>query len=182
MARRANNKPNTQKSAGKPGVKSGKTAPRKTPVSKTAFLAIAVIVVLAVVLVGYFTLSKSSGSSSSGTPGQEVTMPDGLKYVDETVGTGPSPTRGHTVTVNYVGTLENGLKFDSSYDRSQPYSFPIGMNRVIKGWDEGLMTMKVGGKRKLIIPPALGYGASGMGAKIPPNSTLVFEVELLGVE
>ena len=104
----------------------------------------------------------------------------GLKYVDEVVGTGESPSPGRIVRVHYTGRLENGTKFDSSVDRGQPFEFPIGVGAVIKGWDEGVMTMKVGGKRKLIVPPDLGYGADGVGP-IPPNSTLIFEVELLGV-
>jgi peptidylprolyl isomerase len=113
--------------------------------------------------------------------GSETTTGSGLKYVDEVVGTGESPLPGKFVRVHYTGRLENGTKFDSSVDRGQPFEFPIGVGRVIKGWDEGVMTMKVGGKRKLIIPPNLGYGAFGAGDRIPPNSTLVFEVELLGV-
>jgi len=114
----------------------------------------------------------------------EITTGSGLKYVDEVVGTGESPSPGKIVSVHYTGWLENGTQFDSSRgeDRGQPFEFPIGVGRVIKGWDEGVMTMKVGGKRKLIIPPDLGYGATGAGrGRIPPNSTLIFEVELLGV-
>src|SRR6185295_9932581 len=92
-----------------------------------------------------------------------ITTPSGLKYIDEVVGTGASPSPGQMVTVHYTGTLENGMKFDSSVDRGQPYTFPIGVGRVIKGWDEGVMTMKIGGKSRLIIPPQLGYGAGGRG-------------------
>jgi peptidylprolyl isomerase len=110
-----------------------------------------------------------------------VTTPSGLKYIDEVVGTGASPTQGRNVTVHYTGTLENGFKFDSSVDKGQPYTFPIGTGRVIKGWEEGIMTMKVGGKRRLIVPPSLGYGGVGQAPKIPPNATLVFEVELISV-
>ena len=107
--------------------------------------------------------------------------PSGLQYIDEVEGTGVSPQPGQIVQVHYTGTLENGTKFDSSVDRRQPFEFPIGVGRVIKGWDEGVMTMKVGGKRKLVIPAELGYGSRGIGP-IPPNSTLIFDVELLAVK
>lgn len=111
--------------------------------------------------------------------GQTVTTASGLKYIDLVVGKGASPVAGKRVKVHYTGTLPNGIKFDSSVDRNQPFEFVIGKGQVIKGWDEGVMTMKVGGKRKLIIPPQLGYGAKGAGGVIPPNSTLLFDVELL---
>jgi FKBP-type peptidyl-prolyl cis-trans isomerase len=124
--------------------------------------------------------NASSNTAASSGEGGEVTTPSKLKYIDEVVGTGASPQPGQRVTVDYLGTLENGRKFDSSYDRHQPFTFQIGKGSVIKGWDEGVMTMKVGGKRKLIIPPDLGYGAKGQGS-IPPNSTLIFEVELHGI-
>jgi peptidylprolyl isomerase len=109
-----------------------------------------------------------------------VVTPSGLKYVDEVVGTGENPRPGQNVTVHYTGTLEDGTKFDSSVDKGQPFTFRIGTGQVIKGWDEGLMSMKVGGKRRLIVPSTLGYGAAGR-PRIPPNATLVFEIELLGV-
>jgi peptidylprolyl isomerase len=116
----------------------------------------------------------------------EVTTPSGLRIIDVTPGTGPAPQAGQTVTVNYTGWLfvdgKKGKKFDSSLDRGQPFSFTIGQGQVIKGWDEGVATMHVGGKRTLIIPPDLGYGASGAGADIPPGATLMFEVDLLGVK
>ena len=110
-----------------------------------------------------------------------MTTESGLRYEDIVVGAGPSPQSGQEVTVHYTGALEDGTKIDSSFDHGQPLKFKIGVGRVIKGWDEGVMTMKVGGKRKLVIPPQLGYGPRGIGP-IPPNSTLVFEVELLDVQ
>ena len=126
--------------------------------------------------------TRISQAGDRSAMGGEVTTPSGLKYVDEVVGTGESPKQGQMVTVHYTGTLESGKKFDSSFDHGQPFEFQIGVGRVIRGWDEGVMTMKVGGKRRLIIPPQLGYGARGAGDVIPPNATLIFEVELLGVK
>jgi peptidylprolyl isomerase len=115
-----------------------------------------------------------------------VTMPDGLKIIDLTVGTGRAPKTGQTVVVHYTGWLyqdgAKGKKFDSSVDRGEPFEFPLGMHQVIAGWDEGVATMKVGGKGTLIIPPELGYGARGAGEVIPPNATLLFDVELLGIK
>jgi peptidylprolyl isomerase len=111
-----------------------------------------------------------------------VTTDSGLKYADLEVGDGPTPQNGQTVSVHYTGWLEDGTKFDSSLDRGQPFSFVLGAGRVIRGWDEGVATMKVGGKRQLVIPPELAYGEGGAGGVIPPNATLIFEVELLEVE
>ncbi len=111
-----------------------------------------------------------------------VTTASGLKYVDEKVGNGEYPKAGQKVTVHYTGTLENGKKFDSSRDRGQPFTFTIGVGQVIKGWDEGVATMKPGGKRKLIIPSELGYGSRGAGADIPGGATLLFDVELISVK
>ena len=117
---------------------------------------------------------------------RQVTTPSGLRIIDVKPGTGPVPKAGQTVTVNYTGWLfvdgKKGKKFDSSLDRNQPFSFTLGQGQVIKGWDEGLATMHVGGKRTLIIPPDLGYGASGAGGDIPPGATLIFEVDLLSVK
>jgi peptidylprolyl isomerase len=111
-----------------------------------------------------------------------VKTTSGLEYVDLEVGKGDSPKKGQRVSVHYTGWLKDGTKFDSSKDRGMPFNFPIGQGLVIKGWDEGVATMKVGGKRKLIIPPQLGYGERGAGGVIPPNATLIFEVELLKIE
>ena len=115
-----------------------------------------------------------------------TTTPSGLKIIDIKVGTGPTPRPGQTCVMHYTGWLyDNGVKgkkFDSSVDRNEPYEFKIGAHQVIAGWDEGVATMKVGGKRTLIIPPSLGYGASGAAGVIPPNATLIFDVELLAVK
>ena len=110
-----------------------------------------------------------------------MTTPSGLKYTDVVVGSGAQPQAGQTAVVHYTGWLLDGKKFDSSKDRGQPFSFPVGRGRVIKGWDEGVATMKIGGTRRLTIPPDLGYGPQGAGGVIPPNATLTFEVELLDV-
>ena len=110
-----------------------------------------------------------------------ITTDSGLQYADLQVGDGAEATPGQTVTVHYTGWLTDGKKFDSSKDRNDPFAFVLGGGMVIRGWDEGVAGMKVGGKRKLVIPPELGYGARGAGGVIPPNATLVFEVELLDV-
>ena len=112
---------------------------------------------------------------------QTIQTATGLEYVEIVEGTGARPKTGESVSVHYTGWLKSGQKFDSSLDRGQPFVFPIGRGRVIKGWDEGVGSMKVGGKRKLIIPAHLGYGQSGAGSVIPPGATLIFEVELLGI-
>ena len=115
--------------------------------------------------------------------GAAQTLPNGLKIEDVKVGNGAEAVAGKTVVVHYTGTLTDGKKFDSSVDRNQPFDFPLGQGRVIKGWDEGVAGMKVGGKRKLTIPPELGYGPTGTpGGPIPPNATLLFDVELLDVK
>jgi peptidylprolyl isomerase len=125
-------------------------------------------------------IAVTSGCSDSGE-GEVVTTDSGLQYVDLEVGDGDSPGLGDTVVVHYTGWLEDGTKFDSSLDRGEPLEFQIGMGGVIRGWDIGMATMKVGGKRKLIVPPDLAYGSEGRGDVIPPNATLTFEVELLEI-
>jgi FKBP-type peptidyl-prolyl cis-trans isomerase FkpA len=124
--------------------------------------------------------------AAHGAPGKMTELADGLKYTDTTVGTGTEATPGHKVSVHYTGWLYNngqkGAKFDSSVDRGEPFSFTLGAQQVIRGWDEGVAGMKVGGKRTLIIPPALAYGSRGAGGVIPPGATLTFDVELLKVE
>ena len=141
---------------------------------------VALATTLSLVATGVTAMSEAANAQPV------TTTPSGLKIIDLKVGTGPSPKPGQTCVMNYTGWLyENGnkgKKFDSSLDRNQPFSFPIGQHQVIAGWDEGAATMKVGGKRTLIIPPELGYGARGAGGIIPPNATLIFDVELLGVK
>ncbi len=130
-------------------------------------------------LIIIFTLSIAVGCSKMP---QEVTTASGLKYIDIQEGTGTTPVNGSHVIIHYTGTLENGKKFDSSVDRNQPYQFEIGHREMPDGLEEGIMTMKTGGKRKLIIPPHLAYGSEGAGGVIPPNSTIIFEVELIDVK
>jgi len=118
---------------------------------------------------------------AAATGPKAVTLPDGLRYVDTVVGKGALPKAGQKVRVHYTGTLTSGLKFDSSRDRNEPFEFTLGAHQVIAGWDEGVATMRVGGRRTLTIPPALGYGAQGAGNAIPPNAKLIFDIELLGI-
>jgi peptidylprolyl isomerase len=142
---------------------------------------------LSVALAGATLLAAGATTPAAAqTSGSTMTTASGLKIQDTKVGTGATPQAGQTCVMHYTGWLyENGAKgqkFDSSVDRGQPFEFPIGRGRVIKGWDEGVASMKVGGKRTLIIPPELGYGARGAGGVIPPNATLMFDVELLAVK
>ena len=128
-------------------------------------------------------MDRPAMAQSSAKP---VTTSSGLQIIDTKPGAGAAPRTGQTVVVHYTGWLyangAKGKKFDSSVDRNEPFEFPVGAGRVIRGWDEGVGSMKVGGKRTLIIPPQLGYGASGAGGVIPPNATLMFDVELLGLK
>ena len=126
-------------------------------------------------------LSAQDGVSESVTKKEIMTMKSGLKYSDHTKGKGKSPKVGQNVTVHYTGTLEDGTQFDSSHNHGRPLTFTFGVGQVIKGWDEGLESMKVGGKRQLVIPPSLGYGAQAVGT-IPANSTLIFDVELISID
>lgn len=126
--------------------------------------------------------AQTDNSAPTKVTGKPKSTYDGLQYWDITVGTGTQASSGKTVKVHYTGWLTNGKKFDSSVDRGTPFSFKLGAMQVIKGWDEGVAGMKIGGKRQLKIPPELGYGAQGVGGGlIPPNSTLIFDVELLDV-
>jgi FKBP-type peptidyl-prolyl cis-trans isomerase len=132
------------------------------------------------------SLAVAPSGALAQTAGKPMTTASGLQIIDTTVGTGASPKPGQICVMHYTGWLyedgKKGKKFDSSVDRNEPFEFPIGQHRVIAGWDEGVASMKVGGKRTLIIPPALGYGARGAGGAIPPNATLMFDVELLAVK
>jgi peptidylprolyl isomerase len=142
--------------------------------------------VIAIAGIAAIMISVSPHAVLAQASGKTMTTPSGLQIIDAAVGTGATPKPGQICVMHYTGWLyENGnkgRKFDSSVDRNQPFEFPIGQRRVIAGWDEGVATMKVGGKRTLIIPPELGYGARGAGGVIPPNATLMFDVELLAVK
>ncbi len=137
-------------------------------------VAIVLVLVLAAGFIGYTLINRGKVAS-------EIRTASGLRYTDIVEGTGPTPERGQTLSVHYTGMLENGTKFDSSYDRGAPMNFRLGVQPMIKGWDEGVSTMKVGGKRRLVVPPSLGYGPPGNPPRVPPNATLIFEIELLSI-
>jgi peptidylprolyl isomerase len=149
------------------------------------FRTLSIAVAVAFAMAGAVLVAIPPGASAQ-TPGKTMTTASGLQMIDSTVGTGAAPKPGQICVMHYTGWLyeggKKGKKFDSSVDRGEPFEFPIGQRRVIAGWDEGVATMKVGGKRTLIIPPELGYGARGAGGVIPPNATLMFDVELLDVK
>jgi FKBP-type peptidyl-prolyl cis-trans isomerase len=153
---------------------------------RTVLLGALGLVVVAGVIGGLaigLSLADDKDKKDSKTEEKTVKTDSGLEYVDQKDGTGAAAKAGNTVSVHYTGTLkDNGKKFDSSLDRGEPFKFKLGAGMVIKGWDEGVAGMKVGGKRKLIIPAKLGYGERGAGNVIPPNADLVFEVELLKIE
>ena len=149
--------------------------------SRTALMA--AFVALGLAVFGSVTKDHSAMAQSAAKP---VTTSSGLQYIDGKAGAGASPRANQTAVVHYTGWLyvdgAKGKKFDSSVDRNEPFEFPVGAGQVIKGWDEGVASMKVGGKRTLIVPPQLGYGARGAAGVIPPNATLMFDVELLGLK
>src|SRR5436309_13540105 len=151
--------------------------PQRSTISRLAAIAVATAAVAS---------ANVPITAAAQTAGKPMTTASGLQIIDSKEGTGASPKPGQTCVMHYTGWLyengQKGKKFDSSVDRNEPFDFPIGQGRVIKGWDEGVATMKVGGKRTLIIPPALGYGARGAGGGIPPTATLMFDVELLAVK
>ena len=153
----------------------------RSPLIKQRSISLILFFALLCVVSGCGKTETSSNSGPAKVSGQPTTTPSGLQYWDVVVGTGAAATAGSQVSVHYTGWLPSGEKFDSSVDRGQPFSFPLGAGQVIKGWDEGVAGMKVGGKRQLRIPPELGYGARGAGGVIPPNATLIFDVELLAV-
>ena len=150
--------------------------------SRSCAALLAAILTLGLPVLGVAFMDETANAQSA----KPVTTASGLQIIDTKVGTGAAPRQNHTVVVHYTGWLyvngAKGQKFDSSVDRNEPFEFPVGAGRVIRGWDEGVGSMKVGGKRTLIIPPQLGYGARGAGGAIPPNATLIFDVELLGLK
>ena len=158
------------------------TAPAKPATGRNRqarIIAIVIVLALAASAIVYLIANRAGG-----TRGPEVTTASGLKYSDEVVGTGAAPQQGQTVSVHYTGTLVNGKKFDSSFDHpgQKPLEFQLGTPGIIKGWNEGIASMKVGGKRRLTIPASLGYGAAGRPPDIPGNATLIYDVELMDVK
>ncbi len=139
-------------------------------------------ILLLLLFVSAFAFAQEKNDKPNKVEGKAQTTKSGVEYWDIKQGTGAVATKGQTVKVHYTGWLENGNKFDSSVDRGEPFSFRLGAGEVIKGWDEGVAGMMVGGKRQLKIPSSAGYGASGAGGVIPPNATLIFDVELLGTK
>jgi peptidylprolyl isomerase len=175
--------------AGRPGKASsdGLDTPLQKELKKMRRFPGATPPILVAVAVAFFAMTALMPTAASAqTAGKPMTTASGLQIIDSKVGTGATPKPGQICVMHYTGWLyedgKKGKKFDSSVDRNEPFEFPIGQRKVIAGWDEGVASMKVGGKRTLIIPPALGYGARGAGGVIPPNATLIFDVELLDVK
>ena len=162
-------------------LRSARAQRRAARVRNTRIL-IVIILVVAVAIGAFFAIQKGKQTPVATGGGNMVTTQSGLQYQDLTVGTGAEAIAGKSVSVHYTGLLQDGSKFDSSLDRGQPFTFTLGAGQVIPGWDEGVAGMKVGGKRKLIVPPDLGYGAQGYPPVIPANATLIFDVELLEVK
>ena len=163
-------------------------ARRRATKLRTTRIVLIIVFLLVIAVGGYFIYTKLAQPAATEnvailSNGENmITTTSGLKYEDLTVGSGAEAVAGKTVSVHYTGWLENGTKFDSSLDRGEPFMFQLGAGEVIAGWDEGVAGMKVGGKRQLVIPSDLGYGARGAGGVIPPNATLIFEVELLAIQ
>ncbi len=158
-------------------------AQRRAARVRNTRIAIIAVVVVAIAVIAFFAFQKSKTNPTTATGGGNmITTQSGLQYQDLVVGTGAEAVPGKSVTVHYTGTLQDGTKFDSSVDRNQPFTFILGTGQVIPGWDEGVAGMKVGGKRKLVIPPNLAYGVQGSPPVIPANATLNFDVELLEVK
>jgi hypothetical protein len=152
-----------------------KTRPPAGRNRQVRIIAIVVVTVLALGAIFYLVRNRGGGEVAGGP---EITTPSGLKYTDLVIGTGAMPQKGQTISVHYTGTLENGVEFDSSRKKGQPMQYKYGVQQMIEGWDEGVSTMRVGGRRKLVIPARLGYGQAGRPG-IPPNATLLFDLELL---
>ncbi len=157
-------------------------AQRRAARVRNTRIIIIVVLVLIVALGAFFAFQKSKTNPTAIGGGNMTTTQSGLQYQDLVVGTGAEAMAGKSVTVHYTGTLQDGTKFDSSVDRNQSFSFTLGAGQVIPGWDEGVAGMKVGGKRKLVVPPNLAYGAQGYPPVIPANATLTFDIELLEVK
>ncbi len=158
-------------------------AQRRAAKQRNQRIAIILILLLAVAGGAYLIFGDLiSGKTAAPVDAEMVTTQSGLQYQDTLVGTGATAKSGDTVSVHYTGTLTDGSKFNSSLDRNMPFEFTLGARRVIAGWDEGVVGMKVGGKRKLVVPPDLGYGPAGYPPVIPANATLIFEIELLAIK
>ncbi len=154
---------------------------RATRLRTTRILIVSIAIII--LAVGAYLIFSDRTPEPVATSGENmITTNSGLKYEDLVLGDGAEAVKGKNVSVHYTGWLEDGTKFDSSLDRGQPFTFLLGAGNVIQGWEEGVAGMKVGGKRRLVIPPEIGYGSTGAGGVIPPNATLVFEVELLGIQ